>query len=258
MKYILILFVLVSWNAEAVDFRDYINKMKKEVNRILGKEPKEIEITMPEIPEVKMEATSTKVYEKKGKLYEQGVEFNKLSNEEKRKYNLAFLRELYPAVRGAEAKESELIVNLNVLEQGGSRESVYRSLVLDQTYASLESYQDIPEPELLDFAVSYGEKYLALRFNKDDIQKLNLFSIKRIIVEKSLEVMDEFPKDGEDLYRWYAILSEDLSENYAKVWKTSVRKKTKAAYHYKWAQSVPFQHIKSEVIVKLHKVMNSF
>ena len=38
--------------------------------------------------------------------------------------------------------------------------------------------------------------------------------------------------------------------------KAPVRKDPRLEFHLKWAESMPVQHIKSEFIIKLHKVMN--
>ncbi len=130
--------------------------------------------------------------------------------------------------------------------------------MLGPNYLNLEAYREAPEPKLVDFTINFGSKYLALKFNNKQVEQLNLYSIKRVVTEKSLEVMDAFPRDGEDLYKWYAVLSSELSKNYQNLWKNPLRKKKDASYHYNWAQKVPFQHIKSEVIIKIHKIMNSF
>lgn len=219
-------------------------------------EIKKDEFVLPPIPEVTQNATSVEVYNKKGVVFSQGESFNKLSLEEKRKYRIAFIRELYFVVRDSEPKKEEILQSLNALEQEGSREGIYRSLVLDRVYASLEGYEEAPSGKLVDFSVNYGQKYLAREFSKELIQKINLWGIKRVIVEKTLEVMDAFKTDGEDLYVWYAILSAELANKYPPAWTSKTRKREDQKFHYSWAKSVPFQQIKSEVIIKLHKLMN--
>jgi hypothetical protein len=232
--------------------------MKNEMNNFLGKNnTQQQDFELPDIPEVKEEATSTQVYNKKGKIYTQGVSFNKLSNIEKRNYRQSFLEELFKVVRGAEVRTNELISGINMLEQGGTREGVYRSIVLSSDYMSLISYEEAPSEKLIEFTVKYGEKFLGLTYDKTQISQLNLWGIKRVIVEKTLDVIDSFKKDGEDLYKWYAIFSRDFSLEHQIIWKSKTRKNSNLDFHYHWVKNVPLQHIKSEVIIKLHKAMNS-
>ena len=258
MKYFVLL-CLISSNAYAVDFGKYINLMKTEMNRLFGEEGKSggEDFPMPKIPTVIQDAISTDVYKKTGTLHTQGLSFIKLSSEAKRKYRIAFVRELYQVVRGAEAKNSELSTGLNILEQDGTREGVYRSLVLSNDYRTLENYEEVPSEKLINWSMAYAEKFLGLSYKKEQVSKLNLWGIKRVLVEKTLEVMDSFPTDGEDLYKWYAHLSFDLSSHPKVTWKNKTRKIRGLEYHRLWAKKVPFQHIKSEVIIKLHKVFNS-
>lgn len=258
MKFLLVLLFLFGSNAYAIDYEKYIKRMKSEVNKLLGKDDEKKSLfEMPNIPVVETDSTSVGVYNKGGKIHSQGLAFNKLSNEEKRTYRVGFLRELYPAVRGAEINTNEIVQGINILEQGGTREGVYRSLVLSTEYMRLETYEEKPNEALISFTISYGVKYLGLQFDAKQIGRLNLWGIKRVIVEKTLDVLDAFPSNGKDLYKWYAILSEELSKKHSGLWKNKTRLNQSLKYHHSWAQKVPFQQIKSEVIVKIHKVMNS-
>ena len=60
----------------------------------------------------------------------------------------------------------------------------------------------------------------------------------------------------EDLYQWYSVFSSELAKDYDMLLKAPVRKDPRLEFHLKWAESMPVQHIKSEFIIKLHKVMN--
>ena len=74
----------------------------------------------------------------------------------------------------------------------------------------------------------------------------------------SLELMDAFINDGrvDDLFSWYGVLSSDLATNYPDVLKNKQRKKKLSQYHRDWAKAAPIQYVKSEVIIKLNKVIN--
>jgi hypothetical protein len=260
-KMILITSLVVSLNSYSVDFADYIKNMKTQALKLLnsGEETDDpgMKWVLPSIPKVAQNATSTDVYNKTGRIYEQGMSFKKLSNEDKRKYRIAFIQEVYSVTKNADVGKTEILKNLNMLEQGGSREGIYRSIVLGQDYFMLESYEEKSSDKLGVFVIDYGKKYLGRKFSLEQIKRINLWGVKRIIVEKTLEIVDSFNKDGKDLSLWYAILSAELAENNKMAFTTKTRLNSSVEFHKKWAQSVPYQQIKSEVIVKLHKAMNS-
>lgn len=259
MKKFIPFFLVISFSGHAFDFEGLVDKTKSKVNKLLGKEEKVVvveTIQMPTIPKVVKDARSMDVYNKNGAIFKQGRKFNQLAPLMKRQYRVAFIEELFIAVSGSQASKDELTSMLNVLERGGSREGVYRSIVLSGTYSNLESYQEQPKDALLDFTARLAGKYLNKSFNKDVMAQLNLYGIKKLMTEKMLEVMDAFPTDGKDLRSWYAVLSSDLAKEFSGLWKGKIRGITQREPHFKWAGSVPFQHIKSEVIIKIHKVMN--
>ena len=251
--------IMTSLQVNAIDFNDLVNKAKSKINKVLNKEEKKEKvssITLPKIPKITKDAKSTDVYTKKGKIHEQGSAFNKLSLEEKRKYRIAFIDELYEVTKGGKVSDSDLKSKLNMLEQGGTREGIYRLLVLDTSYRRLEASELVSSDKLVTFTVNYGEKYLGRVFDPELVGKLNPWGVKKIIVEKSLEVIDALAHKEDDLYRWYAVLSAELANKNSALWKNKTRKRYSAEYHYRWAKKVPFQLIKSEVIIKLHKLMN--
>lgn len=263
-KVLILALIVSSASVYALDFSEYKGRIRAHMAKMLGEDvatkvlgEEKRKVRLPDIPQVNSDATSTSVYQNKNRAMEkQGDEFNKLSLEQKRKYRVAFIQELYQVTRNSEPKEGDIIKFLNVLEQGGTREGVYRAITLDSVYASLESYEEAPESALEDFAVEFGEKYLARRFDRSAMSKLNQWSIKRIIVEKALETMDVLADKPEDLRAWYAVFSAELASKYPSVWKNKVRQNQSDEYHLNWAKGAPFQHIKSESIIKLHEVMN--
>lgn len=228
-------------------------------NKFLGeKEEKTEQISLPQIPEVKIDAKDISYYDKKSKIFFQGKKYNDLSTEEKRSFRVSYLQQLFEVTRNAEAKKEDIIKYLNVLEQGGNREGVYRSIVLDRVYLALETYEETPSDTLVGFIQSFALKFLNIQYKAESIRQFNLYGLKRVITEKTLEVLETLgKKNPDDVYRWYAVFSRELANNHADIWQTEIRKKTLDLYHYKWSQTVPFQHIKSEVIIKLHKVMNA-
>jgi len=226
-------------------------------NKILGKEEVKSSISLPEIPEVTLNAKDESFYDKKNSsIYTQGQKYILLTLEEKRSYRISFLQQLFEVTRNSPAKKEDIAKFLNVLEQGGNREGVYRSITLDQVYLSLEQYDETPSSKLVDFVDYFSQKYLRKKYKKESLQSLNLWSIKRLITEKCLELIDVLADKPEDLYSWYAVYSAELAKDYAQAWTSDTRKNITAEYHYSWAKSVPFQHIKSEIIIKNHKLMN--
>jgi hypothetical protein len=249
-----------SSHTHASELSKYFEKIKGHITNLLGKEAQNEKVVLPfeipPIPTLMEAATSTSVYDKTGEIYKQGSSFSNLALSQKRKFRLAFLRELYSVVRGSEGSQSEIIQNLSMLEQGATREGIYRSLVLGRDYNNLETFQQAPSDILVKYTTDYAIKFLGLQYKSEQISQLNLWGIKRVIIEKTLEVIDSFPKDGLNLHRWYAHFSYDLAQGYAEIWKTKTRRSTNILFHKAWAEKVPLQQIKSEVIVKISKTMN--
>jgi hypothetical protein len=257
MKYLILLSSFMHLQAYALDFDKIVEGVKQRVEHLMNKAPakQEREFKLPPLPQITKDPRAIHVYQKEGAIFETGKKFRALSSEQKKKYRYYFLSELVYVVRGAEGSKPELATLLNVLEQGGDREGVYRSLVLDQAYKNLESYRENCSKQVIEFGYQFGVKYLNLNFKQEDMKQLNLWSVKRIIVEKALELIDAFPTDGKNLYLWYGILSAELAGNYT-IWNNKLRKQKHTESHIAWAKSVPIQHLKSEVIIKLNRIFN--
>lgn len=228
----------------------------KEVREKLTVPPLEVEskISMPEIPVDMKKMTDTQVYEKKIK---EQTEFDRLNPEEKRQYNYNFIQELFLVTRKVEAGDEDVVNWLNVLEQEGSREGIYQALVLDEIYTGLEEMNEVSSERLINFLVKFGNKFLNKSFSPESLKKLNPFSLKRIFTDHLLDLMEYYEvKDLDSLYRWYALYSEQLAQDYGPLMKTQIRSETSSNYHYQWAIKMPLQHIKSEVMIKTHLVMN--
>jgi hypothetical protein len=258
---------LLNTSAFAFDLDKFKGKIRTHMATMLGEETTEKffgtkensspKMTLPEIPKVILDAKNENFYqEKNNKLSSQGEKYNNLSNEEKRTFRVSFLKQLYSITRNSTPKESDLLKSLNVLEQGGNREGVYRSVTLDQTYAALENYEEKSSEALVNFIQYFTPKYLKKQYQKTSLESLNLWALKRLVTEKCLELVDTLAKKPNDVYRWYAVYSSEIAANYPELWQSKTRKNVSDKYHYKWAQSVPFQHIKSEIIIKTHKLMN--
>jgi hypothetical protein len=82
--------------------------------------------------------------------------------------------------------------------------------------------------------------------------------VKRNVVEKTLEVADQFLKEGriEDFFNWYSIISADIAKENENIWQRKLRANTDPYVHQEWTQVVPRQMVKSELVIKLHSLMN--
>ena len=223
--------------------------------KVLGIEPKpEPEVLLPEIPRIEKKNTNIESYTKKTK---EPTEFDKLPAERKRQYDFEFLKELFAVTRKTEPRDEDLANWLNTLEQGGSREGIYQALVLDEVYVALENINEKSSDRLREFSLNFSQKYLGQTFKQGSLDQFNLYSIKRIISEKCLDLMEIYEtKDLDSLYRWYAVFSADIAHEYEPLLKSKIRKDPSAKFHYEWAKGSPVQHVKSEFIIKLHVVMN--
>lgn len=223
--------------------------------KLLGKAPEvKAEFELPVIPKEVKKTTDATTYDK---IQKEPTEYDRLPPERKRQFDYKFLQELFVVTRKTEAKDEDLSNWLNTLDQGGSREGIYQALVLDEVYAALENMDEKPSNRLMDFTLKFSQKFFNQTFKKESLEQLNLYSLKRILSEKGLDLMEYFEtKDLDGLYRWYAIFSADLAKEYSPLLKSQVRSDVSPLYHYEWAKGMPIQHIKSEFIIKLHTVMN--
>lgn len=239
--------------------QDLLTKVlgEEKVNELYGIEeeaPVVDQIVMPKIPQPKKETTSTESHtlglSSKSK-------FRYLTEQQVQSMDYTYLNDLYMAVRKSKATDQELSMWMNTLAQGGSREGVYRALVLDGKYAALEEQPSTLNPKVIDFTVKFMEKYLAQKVKSKNLEPLNIYSLKRIVTEKTLDTFDEIKKKPDDFYNWYSLMQAELAKDYAQSLKGKMAKEADALKHKQWAQEMPEQHLKSELILKLHTVLNS-
>jgi hypothetical protein len=227
-------------------------------NRILGHLPEKLETTpeipMPEIPKIVKKSTDVESYSKKIK---NATDYDKLPAERKRQYDFNFLQELFKVTRRTEAKDEDLSKWMNILDQGGTREGIYQGVVLDEVYFALESIEEKPKDQLLDFYIFFSSNFLKQSLKKQSVEKLNVFSLKRILVEKALDLIEYYETNNlDDLYKWYANYSSAVALKYPNSMNSEVRKNSSAKAHYQWSLDMPIQHLKSEFIIKTHNLMN--
>ena len=214
-------------------------------------------VVVAKLPVIPTQAKKVTDVENYTKLKKDPTEYDRLPNERKRQFDYTFLQELFQITRKTEAKDEDLSNWLNTLDQGGSREGIYQALVLDEVYAALENMEDKPSNRLLDFSLKFSQRFINQTFKKESLNQLNLYSLKRILTEKGLDLMEHYEVHNlNDLYQWYAVFSSELTTEYAPLLKTKIRQDPRFEYHLEWAKSMPIQHIKSEFIIKLHSVMN--
>jgi hypothetical protein len=226
---------------------------------LLGAEPlppEPVQMQLPSLPKLERKNTDASIYKMDSELRKQGKEFEALPAEKRRSYEVAYLKELFQATRRAPAQEEDLAKWLNVLEGGGTREGVYRGVVLDDVYASLESYEEQPSVKLLTWTQAFTKKYLALAFSEKALKQGNLFFIKRVVTEKVLEMLDALETKPEDFRTWYAVMSSQLATEFPNIWKGTIRANPDAQVHLNWAKKAHLQHIKSDAVIKLQTVMN--
>ena len=224
--------------------------------KFFGEEPKPApEVEMPAVPKLERKSTDVDSYTKKTK---EPTAFDKLPEQRKRQYDYEFLKELFLVTRKTEARDEDLATWLNTLEQGGSREGIYQALVLDEVYVALENIDEKSSDKLKAFTLQFSQKFLNQTFKEGSLDQFNLYSIKRIVTDKAIDVMANYEqKDLDSLYRWYAVFSSDIAKQNYPFLRSPLRQNESALYHYEWAKNSPIQQIKSEFIIKLHGVMNN-
>lgn len=264
MKKILIpslVLLTISFSPLQAEEISFVEKMRPKLVRFLG-EPltnkligiekvQAVSLVMPKLPEIVEDATSTAVYYKK-------EETIKINPEQEQKLNMAFIYEIYDATRRTKPNTDEVGKFMNVLSQGGTREGIYRALVLDSVYGGMENWDHPVKRNAAEFAVKFYETYLGKKVSLKTFEGMSIFSLKRLITERALDMVDAFGENKrEDLNTWYAIMSEDLATSFPQVFTNAIRKNKSAVDHKSWAAAVPLQHIKSEIMIKLHQSLNS-
>ncbi len=207
-------------------------------------------IALPALPKLMDDARSTAVFDKK-------AEKIVLKPEIEQKFYYAYIREIFEATRQTKPNDDEVGKLMNVLSQGGSREGVYHSLVLDSVYGGMENYDKPVKGNAADFAVYFYGKYVGKKVAKENFKGMNAFVLKRLVADKALDIIDGYGDNREDLEKWYAVMSGDLASKFPQVWSGKLRKNTSSFDHKSWAAKVPVQHIKSETLIKIHSAFNS-
>ena len=217
------------------------------------KERQKTKLKMPEIPKLEKSATDVSIYKDK-EIDKKKTQYDKLSDIEKQKYRIAFLNELYRVVSRKKISQDLLGTYVDRLSQGAKREGIYRSIVSSRDYFQLESNPTVASKKLIEFTNIFSMKFLNTKFNDSTLLNSNKYLIKRNLTEKALEVAEYLANKPDELYRWYAIFSSEISKY--SIWTNKVRKVSSEKYHYNWAKNTSFDLIKSEIIIKLHKVCN--
>ena len=207
-------------------------------------------VIMPALPKIVDDARSVAVFNKK---QEKVI----LKPEIEEKYYYAYIKEIYEATRQTKPNDDEVAKLMNVLSQGGTREGVYHSLVLDSTYGGMENYDKPVKSNAADFAVYFYGRYVGKKIAKESLKGMNIYSLKRLVSDKTLDMIDAYGDNREDLEKWYAVMSSDLASKFPSLWSGKMRKDTDSQNHKSWASKVPVQHIKSETLIKIHGAFNS-
>lgn len=219
--------------------------------KLIGESPVKPEeaIALPALPKLVSDARSVDVYNKVDKVV--------LKPELEAKYYYTYIREIYEVTRQTKPNDDEVAKMFNVLSQGGSREGIYHSLVLDSTYGGMENYDKPVKSNAADFAVYFYDRYLGKKIVKESLKGMNVYSLKRLVGDKALDIIDAYGENRDDLEKWYAVMSSDLASKFPTLWTGKMRKDTSSLNHKDWASKVPLQHIKSETLIKLHGAFNS-
>ena len=237
--------------------QDLISPYESKVKSILGpqiskyifQEKEDSGVTIPPLPEIKRDAKNTAIYEKK----EQTVE---MDEDQRMRLDVAFASELGTVIKRKKSDSSEINSWVNVLSQGGSREGVYRSIVLGDEYYQMENFDEKTKERTSEFAQYILENFVGLTINLETLQKMNFYATKRMVVEKLLEIIEAY-ETNELVCQWYAALSQGLATRYQQVFTRNIRMDQMGKRHLYWANKAPTQHLKGEVIIKVHLIFNA-
>lgn len=217
---------------------------------IFGKRKPNKELDLPSIPKVDKDATSLESFKKIQDPFK-----NSVPKEKAQKYNYLFLKELYTFTRLGKIPQNEMDQWMNNLSQGGTREGVYRALVLDGIYYSLEKKNYPINKKMVGFTKWFLPRFIDRKFSEKKLKGINFFVLKRFMVENALDIIDAF-KDREDLLNWYGVFSGEVAVKFPNLWRGKIRKNPSMLIHKDWASQVPLDYLKSEIFLKIHKIYN--
>ena len=217
-----------------------------------GFRPKEV-ITIPAIPSVNHDPKdSSQINRPDDRLH--NPFYLKLTTEQRAGLVADLVDEMYAAVLGRRPRGQELAGKVGALVQGATLEGVYHNLVLGAEYRRREKAQISLSERNQQFVLDYFKTYLGVKLTSEQLRKWSFHAIKRLVVERSLEVIDAFER-REDVSAWFAVMAESMQRDL--VWKQNHRKLTNSERYFHWAQKVPLDILKNEVAFKIHTFMNS-
>lgn len=250
--------VLVSFSVSAQNsLSDKIWDLIDMVKVKLGLVEEVVKLTLPEIPQPRNNPLDTSVYEQQlATLYPANQAEANWSAEKKKKTNIGYIMELFQVVQLRSPQRTEVERWYNIMDQGSSREGLYRALVLGDRYRHLEMLGDQVTTEAIEFTDKYLKTYLQQKTEMDLLRKLDAYRLKKIVVDTTLKTIELLERKPDSLFRWYAVFSSDIAEKFPDIWKYEIRANQSDEFHYRWANATPLQHIKSEIILKLHIIYN--
>lgn len=218
--------------------------------KILGPISPNKELRLPSIPKLEKQATSLDTFKKNNDPFK-----NTVPKDKAQKYNYLFLEELYRFTRMTKISQDEMNRWMNNLTQMGTREGVYRALVLDNVYYSLEKKKYPVNKKIISFTKWFLPRFIGRKFSEEKLKGINFFVLKRFMTSNALDVIDAFD-DRDDLLNWYGVFSGEVAQKFPLLWKGKMRKNKSMLIHKNWASQVPLDYLKSEILLKIHKIYN--
>ncbi|MCY4643122.1 MAG: hypothetical protein OXB88_00735 [Bacteriovoracales bacterium] len=229
---------------------------KEKLKRFFDSKTKEIKkspISLPQIPTIKRDPKDGSQIGKSNDRLTNSF-YLKLNQEQKTQLSIGFVNESYAVILGRPPSPKERAQKVNILLQEGSREGIYRNLTLGEEYRRNESIKKNLSDQNKQFSSHYLKVYLNTRVNWNQSGYPGLHTVKRLLVERSLEIIDAFAKRS-DVNSWFAVFSEEIQKRLN--WNQNHRKLDSRQRYFLWAQKMPIDILKSEVAIKIHLLMNS-
>ena len=228
--------------------------LKKSIHNFLS--PKDVDqpaISLPEIPTVNRDPKDFTQIGKEDDRKNYPF-YKQLTRKQRIELAIGVINELYLVILGRYPKMEERKNKVNVLLQKGSREGIYHALVLGQEYRYDESVENLLSDQNKKFLSHHFEMFLGLKIDRTKLKKMDFHTAKRLVIARSLEVIDAFDRRAH-VDSWFSVFSETMAKKLE--WEQKHRKMTSRKHYFHWAQKIPLDILKSEVIIKIHHLMNS-
>ncbi len=212
-------------------------------------------VAMPSVP-TREELSNRKdisVYtDSKEEIEKIAVFEKKFTKQQLRQSHFLFVQELFSLFlkRSPTSKEAQNI--LSNLDQGGTREGVFRSVLYGDEFYQMEDSARAFSQESLAVLSDLLRTVFQAEVKEEVLEKMSFKTLLRFFTERALSLLEFWEQDMEKAYEWYAHLSSSLAKKVVFAEEGPAhRREVSLEKQYAMAKLLPMDLLRSEIIIKL-------